>query len=187
MPASNPSHRRSPVIAAHFTERKLRLKGDVAKPRQGPPPFLPIGSFRERRGVVLLLRGGRGGIPGLAGMEPRIVGWTRMAGGFSGQTPTPQPPTYPQPPLSPCSSAFPTGSCPSTGPLSLRGRGHSEEMNLKVWGPGYNCLPGRPLCPGPPWVCGCLELGRESQSPEEPGWSQMGQDSGEGRGPCHNA
>lgn len=66
-----PAPGRWPVITAHFPDEETEADRGRVYSRQGAPPLLPIGSFRERRGVVL---SGSPGTPDLAGMQPRDCG-----------------------------------------------------------------------------------------------------------------
>lgn len=166
VPAVNrapPSPGGRPAIA-HFTEEETEAGRGYT--RLGALPLLPTGSFRERRGVVLELPWGT---PGLDGMQPRDCGLDKD--GRSEDRPQPLPPHPPQLFLFPLPRQ-PFSPTPPH-PMSLwRGavqrRGAPEEWGLAT----VTCLSGH--CSRPPSVCGCLEWRRESQSPEEPGWSQMG-------------
>lgn len=87
------------------------------------------------------------------GWRPELVGWTRVAGGLSGQSPNPRLPTYPQASLHQPSHPQPLSSPQEpVGEGPLRGEGF----------PGCGGL-AMLTCPSPdamfrsPWTCGCLE------------------------------
>lgn len=89
----------------------------------------------------------------------------------------PHPP--PASPLSPFFISFPTLYRLSTHPHDPVGKGLQRYGGLAT----LTCLLGH--CVHVP--CGSVAAwgeGRESQSPEDPRWSQTGQESGEGQGPC---
>lgn len=156
-----------------------RLRGRKATPGWGP--FLSCSLAPSGKGGVWS-SGLSWGTPGLDGMQPRDCGLDKD-GRRSQDRPQPLPLRLPPAfPLSPSSSAFLPH--PLLTPCAYGGGAIQRRWAPEEWGSGHSHLPVRPLFPGPPSVCGCLEWRRERQSLEEPGWSQMGQDPAGGKRPA---
>lgn len=164
MPAANLNSRnKSSPLALQM--RRLRLGGGTANLPSWAS--VPSGNSRSSSHVP--------GGPQFR-LEPAQGSWAGRGWWQSLWTdPSPSAPPCPQPSLAPAPPASAPLLLPLL-PLEPVGRGRSEEMGSEVMGPWQvTCLPGH-CVQVPLWVCGCLDAGRDSQNPEEPGWAQMGQD-----------